>query len=203
LQLEAESIFGKYFIDINENTSEVLISDLSGDKSVALTLKDFEGINPSHKLEIFGAGCRIIDARVKKAINTNNDEPEIEEKLVEATLALLIADFTKRFGSQQHKLKSCVYHSSALEFWEQIPELVIRKGCTKESSILIVAQELAHRGLVEFNESGMGFMLTKLAFVKCESLSCLDKANAFFTKHQLFMAVLAVVGIVISLISII
>ena len=63
----AESIFGKYQIEINEKEETVLVKDVRTMKQVNLSLSDFNYANSHQALvDEFGWGCRIINEEVIK-----------------------------------------------------------------------------------------------------------------------------------------
>ncbi|MDK2605087.1 hypothetical protein QO227_22185 [Vibrio vulnificus] len=205
MRLQAESAFGKYDIRIDQSNSTVSIVEMSSGKSIDLDLCSFENVNPSEKLlSMFGVECRLIHLKVRDALSNPLPEKVIDESLVQGMLELMINDYKNQYGLQVSALSKRVYQSSAIEFWEQVPGLIEHRGYCMDNHVLSVAEELRARDLIEFNNTQKGFTLTKLAITPAgKDLTFINKANTFCSEHQFLMALLAVVGLVLTIIGLV
>jgi len=205
LEFQIESFSSHYNVKINEQQSSVMIHDLHTGKELSLDLNEFENVNPSHQLEsIFGLDCRTIHCDIKKALSTPPVSTVLDETLIIGVLDLMLQDYRTIYGNNLSTLKSRVYHAAAVDFWEKIPGIVQRHGYVTDNKIMDVAKELEHRRLIDFNEARKGFILTELALappVIVTDTNFIDKANAFFSKHQFLMAILALIGLVFTVIG--
>jgi hypothetical protein len=205
LRPQAESLFGKYDIQIDQNNSTVSIVEISSGKTLELDLCSFEDVNPSEKLaSMFGVGCRAIHLKVREALANPFPEKVVDESLVQGMLELMLNDYKNQYGLQVSSLSKRVYQSSAIEFWEQVPGLIEHRGYYTDNHVLTVAEELKARELIEFNNTQKGFILTKLAITPPEKeLTFINKANKFFSEHQFLMALLAIVGLALTIIGLV
>ncbi len=203
MKLLAESIFGNYEIQIDQQRSYASIVDLHNGSKLQVDLSQFEGVNPSSEIEsMFGIGCRVIHSKVKEALAEPELAKIVDESLVQGALELMINDYRNKYGSQISQLSNRIYQSSAVDFWELVPGLIERNGYIVDNHVIAVAKELEARGLVKFNKSKKGFMLTNSALnSSLDKPTFIKKANHFFREQQLLMALFTIAGLILTIVS--